>query len=167
MTTEDRTAFDAFLIARRPTVDEATEWSQAKGYTIPRSCIYGYMAAQSMRACAEASAAMVVAANENNPEALGTAARLLVKQRVFEGLQAGVENKEFSLGDVKDAAAALKSAAQSEAVEAAIRANERKLAKEEAAEAAEKALRELQAKSGQRKTITDEDIAEVRKAVFG
>jgi len=145
MATEDRTAFDAFLIARRPTVDEATEWSQAKGYTIPRSCVYGYMAAQSMRACAEASAAMVVAANENNPKALKEAARLLMTQRVFECLQAGVEDGEFSPGDVKDAAYALKAINQSEAIEVAIREDERKRAKEEAAEAVAKASEAVKA----------------------
>lgn len=40
-------AFDRFIAARRPTIDEAQRWLEKRGEAgIPRSCIYGYMADQ-------------------------------------------------------------------------------------------------------------------------
>lgn len=164
MTPEDRKAFEAFVLETLPKGLKAVEWALAHGYRIHKSCVYGYMkkikVLDDMRRCADASASLVADADSGD---LVDATRRLMRQRLFETLYAGVKKGEFAAKDIKDLTAAEKNIVQREEIDLAIRETERKRLKEETAEQ----MKTLKDKSQAGGTITDADLEEVGKKIFG
>jgi hypothetical protein len=170
MTPEDRKSFDDFLRDRRPTVDEAWEFVVGLGYTgVSRSAVYGYMVSNEdqlndLRSAAEGAKAWADVAKESGAVAFNEAALANLSQRfmqmIFDMGKAGEVDPKAMI----DTALGLQRLSRSNATLTSIRETERKRAREEAAEAVTKAL---QGKVASKKAITDDDIAEVRKAVFG
>ena len=169
LSAEDRKAFDSFLEDERPTIPEAHEWVIAHGYQeVSRSAVYGYMVSaegrlNDLRSISEGVNAWIGVARDSGAVGFTEAALMDLASKLMQMLS---EMKQ----DGKDPdillkiSLALSNVTRSGQMLAALRAAERKQAREEAAEAMQKALR---GKVGQKRSITDADIAEVTKEVFG
>jgi hypothetical protein len=161
---KDREAFDTFVLERLPTVDEATEFLQAKGYRIHRSCVYGYMAALKVKAASETSASLIEAVmGKTDTGDVQAANRRLIVTAVQEALLAGAAEGQLQLADVYKAARTMKSVADTERVELAIREEERRIAREK--QEAAVAVGEQAAKGGASATDV---VATIKQALgFG
>ena len=165
MEPKDREAFDAFVLDRLPTVDEAVEWAQAKGYRIPRSSVARYMAALQVKEASDYATDQIKQACGPGVDLSSTAIRLIIAQltdQAVEGMSGGAEAKRTPL-ELYRMIRTLKSAKEIEALTLEIREVERKRLAEIAAEQMKK-LQETAAVKGK---ITDEDSAEAGKTIFG
>ena len=169
LSTEDRKAFDRFLSDERPTTDEAWEWVIAHGYTqVSRSAVYGYKFSteeqlNDLRAISEGVNAWIDVARESGAVGFSEAALMTLARKLMEMLfEMKQEGQDPDI--LLKISLALSNVTKSGQTLTAIRAAERKQAREEAAEAMQKVLR---GKVGQKRSITDQDIAEARNAIFG
>jgi hypothetical protein len=122
------------------------------------------MAALKVKAASETSASLIEAVmGKTDTGDVQAGNRRLIVTLLQESLLKGAAEGEIKLGDIYKASRTMESVANTELRDQQIKENERKRL---AAIAAEE-MKKLQATAAKKGTITDEEIAEAGKTIFG
>jgi hypothetical protein len=157
---QDREAFNDFLRAKKATIDEGVEWLMQRGYKLSRNAVNNYRRnfeeslkrlressefARNLMAAAKAGGGVTDIADANLMQLQIKLSEILFREDGEEGADAG---------ELMKVAISLRSGV----------ATKKEL--EELRAKVKEALDAIEAK-GAKRTITAQDIADVRKAVFG
>jgi len=166
---EDRAAYIELERRKDLTVDDLWAWFTERGLKVGRVAVWKHRRSmeedlKDLRAAAESSRAWVQVARDSGAVAFSEAAVTKLSRELMETLFKIQQDEDSDPDLLVKLSVALKNATGTQQTLADIRADERKQAREEAAAAAAAAMTTAQK---QKRAITDDDIAEVRKAVFG